>query len=305
MFFIEAVFKLYVYKANYFKTGWNKFDFFVVASSVIDLALELIMPKPEGGQEDEGGSAILTVGPQLARVLRVLRVTRILRLAGKYKGLQSLLKTIIMSVDSLFNVFLLLMLIFFIMSVLGNTLFPEVYEGEVISEYKNFTNFHQSFMILFSISTGEDWNKIMYDCLVVAPECEPGVNCGSSLAPLFFLVFIMLVTNIMLNLFILVIIQQFQKYYLEDDNCLERFEADFEDFKTAWKNFSGPYQCTKMKPKKVPEFIMLLPRKMREKMGFPLFATDEEINRGVLKMGINVDDGFIYFHEMLYRVMRA
>lgn len=111
-----------------------------------------------------------------------------------------------MSVDSLFNVFLLLMLIFFIMSVLGNTLFPEVLEGEVISDYKNFTNFHQSFMLLFSVSTGEDWNKIMYDCLLVEPECTPGLTCGSSLAPLFFLIFIMLVTNIMLNLFILVII---------------------------------------------------------------------------------------------------
>ena len=112
-----------------------------------------------------------------------------------------------MSVDSLFNVFLLLMLIFFIMSVLGNTLFPEVMEGEVIGDYKNFSNFHQSFMLLFSVATGEDWNKVMYDCWITEPDCEPGVNCGSSLAPLFYLVFIMLVTNIMLNLFILVIIQ--------------------------------------------------------------------------------------------------
>ena len=111
-----------------------------------------------------------------------------------------------MSVDSLFNIFLLLMLIFFIMSVLGNTLFPEVYEGNVIGNYKNFTNFHQSFMLLFSVSTGEDWNKIMYDCWKTEPGCTPGLNCGSSLAALFFLVFIVLVTYIMLNLFILVII---------------------------------------------------------------------------------------------------
>ena len=143
-----------------------------------------------------------------------------------------------MSVDSLFNVFILLMLIFFIMSVLGNTLFSEVKEGEVIGEYKNFTNFHQSFMILFAISTGEDWNVIMYDCLIVPPECEPGVNCGSSLAPLFFICFIMLVSNIMLNLFILVIIQQFSKYYIEEDNSKQRFEDDFEAFKKAWADFS-------------------------------------------------------------------
>lgn len=82
IFLLECIIKLYVYRRPYFKTGWNKFDFFVVGSSIIDLGLEFALPTPEGGQDD-GGSEILSVGPQLARVLRVLRVSRILRLAGK------------------------------------------------------------------------------------------------------------------------------------------------------------------------------------------------------------------------------
>lgn len=104
-----------------------------------------------------------------------------------------------MSVSSLFNVFILVMLIFFIMAVLGNTLFNRVTKGDVISDWKNFTNFHQSFSLLFSISTGEDWNRIMFDCM------DTGRG-GTSLAPLFFLAFILIVTHIMLNLFVLVII---------------------------------------------------------------------------------------------------
>lgn len=195
IFLFEAVVKLYVFRLAYFKTAWNKFDFFVVCSSLIDLGLEFAIPEPEGGNSDEGSSQILTVGPQLARVLRVLRVSRVLRLAGKYKGLQSLLKTIQMSVSSLINVFILLMLIFFIMAVLGNSLFFEVTDGNVISEWKNFTNFHQSFSLLFSISTGEDWNRIMYDC-----------TKKSGFAIVFFLTFIVVVSYVMLNLFILVII---------------------------------------------------------------------------------------------------
>ena len=31
----------------------------------------------------------------------------------------------------------------------------------------------------------------------------------------------------MLNLFVLVIIQQFEKYYIEEDNPRQRFEEDF------------------------------------------------------------------------------
>ena len=56
IFFVEAVFKLLVYRWAYFKTGWNKFDFFVVASSLIDLAIEFALPEPVGGQEEESGS---------------------------------------------------------------------------------------------------------------------------------------------------------------------------------------------------------------------------------------------------------
>ena len=47
-----------------------------------------------------------------------------------------------MSVSSLINVFILLMLIFFIMAVLGNSLFYDITEGVVIDDWKNFTNFH-------------------------------------------------------------------------------------------------------------------------------------------------------------------
>ena len=56
IFAAEAVFKLMVYGLAYFKTAWNKFDFFVVVSSLIDVAIEMALPVPEGGQEDEGGS---------------------------------------------------------------------------------------------------------------------------------------------------------------------------------------------------------------------------------------------------------
>ena len=34
-------------------------------------------------------------------------------------------------------------------------------------------------------------------------------------------------------------------------------------------------------------------------------AKEMDVNRTIIQMGINVDDGFVYFNEMLYRVMRA
>ena len=100
-------------------------------------------------------------------------------------------------------------------------MFNGVTEGVIINEYKNFTVFDRSFLLLFSISTGEDWNLIMYDCSRTLPDCEPGVTCGSDLAPAYFIAVILLVTYVMLNLFILVIVQQFEKLYLDTDGPLQ------------------------------------------------------------------------------------
>jgi len=165
-----------------------------------------------------------------------------------------------MSFSSLFYVFALLMLIFFMMATLGWFMFADVTEGLVISEYKNFTLFHSSFLLLFSISTGEDWNRIMYDTFDTPPFCVQGKTCGTSLAPFYFVAFIMLVTHIMLNLFILVIIQQFEKFYLEEDNPLTRFKDDLENFMKVWIRFTERYQCIKIKENQLLAFFKKLPQ---------------------------------------------
>mmetsp|Transcript_20713 Transcript_20713/g.31751 ORF Transcript_20713/g.31751 Transcript_20713/m.31751 type:complete len:159 (-) Transcript_20713:1320-1796(-) len=82
VFIVEAVLKLTAFGQSYFNNAWNKFDFFVVVSSIFDLALGFL---------ENNSLEWLSVGPQLARVMRVLRVTRVLRLAGKAEGLQAIL----------------------------------------------------------------------------------------------------------------------------------------------------------------------------------------------------------------------
>ena len=82
------------------------------------------------------------------------------------------------------------------------------------------------------MSTGEDWNNIMRDTMnTEADNCIPDKTCGIWYAPIFFVPYMMLCTFIMLNLFILVIIQQFETYYLDEDNVISHFKEDFERFK--------------------------------------------------------------------------
>jgi len=251
--------------------------------------------------ESASSNSAFSMGPQLARIMRVLRVSRILRLAGKNPGLQALLQTITMSVTALANVFLLLLLVLFIFSILGWFFFSNIIEGDVISEYKNFTNWGKSFLLLFIIATGENWPVLMYDCMKTPPNCTDGVDCGTSNAPIFYIVFVILVQNVMLNLFILVIIQQFETYYVSDDNPIQKFKDNLEVFMTVWIEFTSvQYRCVKIREKRLYEFFKRLP----PPIGLPFETPDGEMKKTMIKMGIRCDDGFIYFNELLYRCMR-
>jgi len=112
------------------------------------------------------------------------------------------------SIPALANVFALLILIYFMLAVLANFQFNQITEGEVIDpDYKNFKDFYSSFILLFALSTGEDWNKVMFDCSRSKSDgCVEGINCGKWFAYPFFFVLILLCSYVMLNLFILVII---------------------------------------------------------------------------------------------------
>ena len=163
--FIGFGFKGYLY------SGWNKFDLFVVMSSIIDILMNNI---------GQSLFSFLRVGPQLARILRVMRVSRLLKLVKSLKGIQKLLETLALSLSSLMNVGALVLLVFFIYSVLGVFLFSDVNQGIVVDEYNNFNNFGMAMILLIRCSTGENWWVVMFDCNKYSPNCITGINCGSS-----------------------------------------------------------------------------------------------------------------------------
>ena len=118
IFITEACMKLIGYgPKGYFYSGWNKFDFFVVSTSILDLVMDSL---------GQSFVSFLKVGPQIARVFRVLRVTRLLRLVKSFQGLQKLIQVAIYSIPFLLNVASLLFLIYFIFSILGVFLFQDV-----------------------------------------------------------------------------------------------------------------------------------------------------------------------------------
>jgi len=144
---------------GYFYYGWNQFDFFVVASSVVDIIVS----------NTTGTNSAFLKSFQIIRVLRVLRVTRVLRLVKSLKGLEKLLQTLRWSISALSNILILLLLIFCIFAIMGCYLYESIkYEDYKenfvqINEYYNLNDFYHSFLFCFRQVTGESWPDMMYE----------------------------------------------------------------------------------------------------------------------------------------------
>ena len=238
IFILEATLKITAFGKTYFYDNWNVFDFLVVIASLIDIILLY--------SNLTSGLTFLRVGPQLARVLRVLRVSRVLRLVNKYKGMETLISVIQIAIPSLLNVFSLLMLVFFMYSILGAFIFYKIETGAIIDDYTNFHNFGMALLTLFRISTGEDWHTIMYDCGRTT-DCVEGETCGTSkyiyiyiyieYAPIYFLSFTVITAYVMFNLFILIILDMFDQCALTKNNLLNNYKTDIIIYQNTWSTF--------------------------------------------------------------------
>ena len=111
---------------------------------------------------------------------------------------------------AMINILGLMFLVFFIMAVLGTFLFKSITSGMVLdNDFVNFKTFGHSFLLMFRMSTGEDWHLIMYDCTQV-----------SFYYSLYFIFYIIFVQYILVNLFVLIIMKEFDEYFYNDDNIL-------------------------------------------------------------------------------------
>jgi len=264
----------------YWYSGWNKFDFFVVSTSVVDILMSTV----------GNGFSFLKVGPQLARVFRVLRVSRLLKLVKSLRGIQKLLETLMLALPALMNVGALLFLVFFVFAVLGVFLFQDITSGVIIDDLNNFTNFNYAIVLLFRCSTGESWWSFMFDTYAVNPY-----------APLFWIPFMVVGSFIMLNLFILVILDEFEKYSKKGDSPHTVFKDTIGEFRKNWSALTRNTQGTHMPARILIDFFKML----QPDLGFGKEARREMVAKEIMKMNIVGDENYnVYFNEVLYGALK-
>lgn len=284
VFIFEAAIKLLgVGVKGYFANNWNKFDLFVVISSVLDLVLSYFVTI---------STKLLRLGPQMLRVIRLLRVSKLIRLFKVLKSLHVLITIIGYSLPAILNVLSLLLLIFFIYSVLGVNLYYNVATGKIINDYTNFSNFGMAMVALFRMTTGEDWYLIMYDC---------AESSGFTIAAIFFITFITATSFVMLNFFIMVILQTFDDYESNPLSVIKVFSRDIKKIRKVWSAHSVRYGSDRTHFSE----IMKIMKEIGKDFGdFEHLEYDKTIKK-LSAMQLEIDGfGFIYYNDFLFSVLK-
>ena len=163
------------------------------------------------------------------------------------------------------NVLSLLFLLYFIFAVLAVFIFKDSPFHEAVSNSNvNFDNFINALVVLFRCSTGEDWHVFMYHYSEAMTYPILGI--------FYFLLYILLSSFVMLNMFTLVVKQQFEEIYINPENPITCFKELAEQFRICWAIFSWKYSGTKIKERNLIEFFSIL----KTPLGYRYIADDQD-----------------------------
>uniref|UniRef100_A0A668A423 Voltage-dependent L-type calcium channel subunit alpha n=1 Tax=Myripristis murdjan TaxID=586833 RepID=A0A668A423_9TELE len=297
VFTVEMVVKLLALRAHhYFIDPWNSFDALIVVGSVLDIAVSEF----SGGGKGESGKVSITF-------FRLFRVLRLVKLLSKGEGIRTLLWTFIKSLQALPYVGLLIAMIFFIYAVIGMQTFGKVAidESTSINRNCNFQTFFMAVLVLFRCATGEQWQEIMLAALPgrrCDPESdtEPGeeFTCGSNLAYIYFISFFMLCAYLIINLFIAVIMDNFE-YLTRDWTVLGTHHLD--EFKRVWSDYD-PEATGRIKHIDVVTML----RRIQPPLGFGKLCPHRVACKRLVAMNVPLHaDGTVTFNATLFALVRT
>ncbi|CAK56623.1 unnamed protein product (macronuclear) [Paramecium tetraurelia] len=185
-------------------------------------------------------STQLTQHYQLLRVLYTLRNLRIILIFQGLQKLQRLVRVMSFAFPFLLKILFILLIIMVVFAFYGVMLYGTIDKGEVINDLINFSNFWLAMLTLFKCVSGDDFRSIMNDCMHHNPYCsEDPKYCGSPYAQIYFISFMLISNYILLNLFVLAMIEQFEFFFNNQDSILQTYVENIDSFRKAWFKFSS------------------------------------------------------------------
>ncbi|XP_039631746.1 calcium channel, voltage-dependent, N type, alpha 1B subunit, a [Polypterus senegalus] len=290
LFSLECILKIIAFGAlNYLKDAWNVFDFVTVLGSITDIVV----------------TEIITANKLInLSFLRLFRAARLIKLLRQGYTIRILLWTFVQSFKALPYVCLLIAMLFFIYAIIGMQVFGniELNDETAINRHNNFRTFFQALMLLFRSATGEAWHEIMLACLANR-MCDRnsgshGKECGSEFAYFYFVSFIFLCSFLMLNLFVAVIMDNFE-YLTRDSSILGPHHLD--EFIRVWADYD-PAACGRIHYKDMYNLL----RVISPPLGLGKKCPNRVAYKRLVKMNMPIaEDNSVHFTSTLTALIRT
>eukprot|EP00794_Sanderia_malayensis_P006128 gene6128-6833_t len=216
IFFIEMCLKFYAlgWRA-YFKSSFNTFDAIVVCAGIIEVILFYLFEVNLG-----------------ISVLRALKLLKLFKFTRYWNSLKNLIGALMGSIQAILSLMLLLVLFLVIFALLGMTLFGGKFAQRESPSRTNFDDFWNSFLAVFQILTGEDWNAVMYEGVIAngGPKKWDGL-----ILSLYFVGLVIIGNYVLLNVFLAIAVDNLTQADLlggDEDKEEEDREKHLEEVKT-------------------------------------------------------------------------
>ncbi|XP_072152220.1 sodium channel protein para isoform X7 [Bemisia tabaci] len=236
IFFLEMLIKwLALGFAKYFTNAWCWLDFIIVMLSLINLAAVW------------AGAADIPA----FRSMRTLRALRPLRAVSRWEGMRVVVNALVQAIPSIFNVLLVCLIFWLIFAIMGVQLFAGKYykcvdangttlSHEIIPDRNvcvaenytwenspmNFDHVGKAYLCLFQVATFKGWIQIMNDAIDSRELGKQPIRETNIYMYLYFVFFIICGSFFTLNLFIGVIIDNFNEQKKKAGGSLEMFMTE-------------------------------------------------------------------------------
>ncbi|XP_050314713.1 sodium channel protein para isoform X9 [Anthonomus grandis grandis] len=236
IFFFEMLIKwLALGFQKYFTNAWCWLDFVIVMVSLINFIASLC-----------GAGGI-----QAFKTMRTLRALRPLRAMSRMQGMRVVVNALVQAIPSIFNVLLVCLIFWLIFAIMGVQLFAGKYykcvdnnkttlSWEIIPDFNackaenyswdnspmNFDHVGKAYLCLFQVATFKGWIQIMNDAIDSRELLKQPIRETNIYMYLYFVFFIIFGSFFTLNLFIGVIIDNFNEQKKKAGGSLEMFMTE-------------------------------------------------------------------------------
>ncbi|CAG7823253.1 unnamed protein product [Allacma fusca] len=237
IFFLEMLIKwLALGFVAYFSNAWCWLDFVIVMVSLINFIASLC-----------GAGSV-----QAFKTMRTLRALRPLRAMSRMQGMRVVVNALVQAIPSIFNVLLVCLIFWLIFAIMGVQLFNGKFQKCIDKEdglrpdYRiiknkqeclannltwdnpdmNFDHVGKAYLCLFQVATFKGWIQIMNDATDSRQLDEQPHREVNFVMYIYFVIFIIFGSFFTLNLFIGVIIDNFNEQKKKAGGSLEMFMTD-------------------------------------------------------------------------------